>query len=231
MPLIAWRERAAELAVVAEVLAQAVLQGEAVVLAHARADVGLVDAHVDARRAQHLGRADARQLEELRRLDAPEREDDLAARARCSTTAAPSPIWTPTTLSPSKTSDVTVESMAIVRFGRLATGCKNAAAALTRWPPLMFAIAYPMRSPSTSLRSSTRCSPIPAPAAIMSSVSSLRIGPAREAERAAHAAGRRRRRTGCPPSPCSGGRSRPTPSAALPDTAARPSQSAWTPRL
>ena len=31
--------------------------------------------------------------------------------------------------------------MAIVRFGRFATGWRNAAAALTRWPCLMFAIA------------------------------------------------------------------------------------------
>ncbi len=77
--------------------------------------------------------------------------------------------------------------MATVRFGRFATGWRKAFAALTRSPPLMFAIAYPMRSPSTSLRSSTRSSPIPAPEAIMSSVSSLRIVAARDAERTAHA--------------------------------------------
>ena len=51
------------------------------VLAHAPADVGLVDAHVDTRGAQDVRRADARELEELRGVDAAEREDHLAGRA------------------------------------------------------------------------------------------------------------------------------------------------------
>ena len=94
---------------------------------HAPADVGSVDADVDTRGAQDGRRADARELQELRGVDAAEREDHFA-RARCSAPVAPVPTWTPTTLSPSKTSDVTGESMATVRFGRLATGWRNAAA-------------------------------------------------------------------------------------------------------
>ena len=60
------RERAAQLAVVPDVLAEPELEHEAVVLAHARADVRAVEADVDARGAQHLRRPDAGQLEELR---------------------------------------------------------------------------------------------------------------------------------------------------------------------
>ena len=61
--------------------------------------------------------------------------------ARCSTAAGPAPTRTPTALSPSKSNEVTGASMVIVRLGRFATGCRNAAAALMRCPRLMFAIA------------------------------------------------------------------------------------------
>ena len=80
-PLIELRDRAAQLAVVADVLAQSELQQEAVMLAHVRADVRLVDAHVDARGEQHLRRSDAGQLEEPRRLDAAEGENHFAVRS------------------------------------------------------------------------------------------------------------------------------------------------------
>ena len=60
-------------------------------------------------------------------LDAAEREDHLAAPAVLERRSAPlADLYVRPPCRLRRPSDVTVESMAIVRFGCLATGCKNA---------------------------------------------------------------------------------------------------------